>query len=172
MEGEEQDRQMSSRSVQNNVSVDIHLEKENDHAQIIDREQHHRPRSSGTSRNNFEDNGSLKNATKMEQGNCSGACQRNAIDSPSSIQRPWEAFSRGAAMLEMARGGNVVEPKSRQVCSNVVRQHQSVGTTVIQIPRESYANLKELNPDYFHYQSEHVSFCKCFIRLIFLIYLL
>lgn len=32
MEEKEQDRQMSSRSVQNNVSVDIHLEEENDYA--------------------------------------------------------------------------------------------------------------------------------------------
>ena len=156
MEGKEQDRQMSSRSVQNNVSVDIHPEEENDHAQIIDREQHHRPHSSGTSRNNFEDNGSLKNATKMiEQGNCSGACQRNAIDSSSSIQRPWKAFPRGAVILEMARRAKVVEPKSRQASSNAVCQHQSVGTTVIQVPRESKASLKELNPHYNDYQSEH-----------------
>ena len=31
------DRQMSTRSVQNNVSVDVHIEEENDHAEIMHR---------------------------------------------------------------------------------------------------------------------------------------
>lgn len=55
----------------------------------------------------------------------------------------------------MARGTDVVEPKSRQSSSNAVRLHQSEDTRVIQIPKESKAPLKELNPYYIHYQSEH-----------------
>lgn len=55
----------------------------------------------------------------------------------------------------MARGANVVEPKSRQASSNAVRLQQSEDTRVIQIPKESKTPLKELNPYYIHYQSEH-----------------
>lgn len=49
----------------------------------------------------------------------------------------------------------MVEPKSRQSSSSAVRLHQSEDTRVIQIPKESKAPLKELNPYYIHYQSEH-----------------
>ena len=114
---------------------------------------------------NVEKNTILKDTAKVEQRKPS-AFQQNARGVLVSDQRPLTGFSRGAVMFQMARGASFVEKKPRKSTVSEVHRLRRVITRNIQIPRESKACLKELDPDYLQLLSEHAvgsgSYGQCF----------